>query len=212
MKYSILPILLAGNMFALQAQNKYPDAEFSNEVYYLKKDSVSSLVRLEKSSGKMESKTKGAGFGGYENGYTFDGDKSTVRINRVPSFSFVFSDGSSSGSSSPQQDSIMRANGVDPSMMSTGMGMDPSNMITLYKAEEGKGKRKILTQKIGGAFGSKKLQSSEKYTLSVKKVRNGYWELIVDKPLPRGEYAFTLMGMGTTSMDGSTTLYAFGVD
>jgi hypothetical protein len=211
MKYSILPILLACNMLALQAQNSYPDAEFSNEIYYLKKDSVNSLVRLEKSSGKMESKTKGAGFGGYENGYTFDGDKSTVRINKVPGFSFVFSDGSSSAPSSPQQDSMMRANGVDPSMM-TGMRMDPSNMITLYKVEEGKGKRKILMQKIGGAFGSKKLQSSDKYTFSVKKIRNGYWELIADKPLPRGEYAFSVMGMGAGNMDGSTTLYAFGID
>ena len=105
---------------------------------------------------------------------------------------------------------MMRANGVEPTMMN--MRMNPSDMITLYKAEEGKGKRKILMQKIGGAFGSKKLQSSDKYTFSVKKIRNGYWELIVDKPLPRGEYAFSLMGMGTSSMDGSTTLYAFGID
>jgi hypothetical protein len=36
--------------------------------------------------------------------------------------------------------------------------------------------------------------------------------LVIDKPLPRGEYAFSMMAMGAGSMDGSTTLYAFGVD
>jgi len=91
---------------------------------------------------------------------------------------------------------------------------DPSNMITLYKAETAKSKRKILMQKSPGAspFGSKKMQSSDKYTFSVKKVREGYWELVVDKPLPKGEYAFTMMNMGMGSMDGSTLLFAFAID
>ncbi len=89
---------------------------------------------------------------------------------------------------------------------------DPANTITLYKAESAKGKRKILMQKLGGAFGGKKSQSSDKYTFSVKKIREGYWELVIDKPLPRGEYAFSMMGMGAGNMDGSTILFAFGVD
>ena len=61
-------------------------------------------------------------------------------------------------------------------------------------------------------FGSKKMQSSDKFTFSVKKIREGYWELVIDKPLPKGEYAFTVMGMGMANMDGSTTLFAFAVD
>ena len=61
-------------------------------------------------------------------------------------------------------------------------------------------------QKAGGAFGGKKSQSSDKYTFSVKKIREGYWELVIDKPLPRGEYAFSMMSMGAGNMDGSTTL------
>jgi hypothetical protein len=28
----------------------------------------------------------------------------------------------------------------------------------------------------------------------------------------KGEYAFTMMGMGTSGMDGSTVIFAFGVD
>jgi hypothetical protein len=35
---------------------------------------------------------------------------------------------------------------------------------------------------------------------------------VIDKPLPKGEYAFTMMGMGMQAMDGGVTLFAFGVD
>lgn len=44
----------------------------------------------------------------------------------------------------------------------------------------------------------------------VRKIRNGYWELVVDKSLPKGEYAFTVMSM--MSMDGAVTIFAFGID
>ena len=106
----------------------------------------------------------------------------------------------------------MRANGVDPSMMES--MTDPSNTINLYKAETGKDKRKILIQKNPGAnpFGSHKMQSSDKYTFSIKNIRKGYWELVIDKTLPRGEYAFTMMNMGMGNMDGSMLLFAFAVD
>jgi hypothetical protein len=108
----------------------------------------------------------------------------------------------------------MRANGADPSMMGGMAAMtDPANTINLYKADVAKGKRKILMQKVGGAFGGGKVQSSDKYTFSVRKVRDGYWELVVDKPLPKGEYAFTLAPyMNTGAMDGSTMLFSFGID
>ena len=67
-------------------------------------------------------------------------------------------------------------------------------------------------QKAGGAFSAKKLQSSDKYTFSTRKIRDGYWELLVDKQLPAGEYAFSVMAMSAGNMDGSTTVYCFGVD
>jgi hypothetical protein len=98
--------------------------------------------------------------------------------------------------------------------MLSGMSMsDPSQKLTLYKMESGKGVRKVLLEKAPGMnpFGSHKLQSSDKYTFSARKIKDGYWELVVDKPLPKGEYAFTMMGMGMDVM-GGTTLFAFGVD
>jgi hypothetical protein len=215
MKHFVLSITFLCCVFFLSAQ-KYPEPEFSNEVNYLKKDSIHSVIRLEKGNSKMESKTKMGGMGGYEMGYVLDGEKSSVRLTRRPDFSFVFSTGASVKTSSPEKDSMMRANGMDPSMMDgmSGMGgmSDPSNTITLYKAESAKGKRKILMQKAGGAFGGKKLQSSDKYTFSVKKIREGYWELVIDKPLPKGEYAFSMIGISMGNMDGSTTLFSFAID
>ena len=209
-------ILTSLSLWAQPGNTKYPEPEFSKEVYFLKKDSVTTVIRLEKNSSKMESKTKMGGLGGSENGYSIEGEKSSVRLNNRNNLSFVFSTGASAPSSSSSQDSMMRANGMDPSMMQSAMGSmtDPANMITLYKAESGKGKRKILMVKSPGAmpFGSKKMQSSDKFTFSVKKIREGYWELVIDKPLTKGEYAFSMMSMGMASMDGGTTLFAFGVD
>ena len=92
------------------------------------------------------------------------------------------------------------------------MGGDPASTFTLYKVGISGDTRKIYLQKTGGYFGSHKNQSSDKYTFSMKKIREGYWELVVDKPLPKGEYAFYTMGMGMQGMGGSGIVFAFGVD
>ncbi|HEY2722074.1 MAG TPA: hypothetical protein VGI82_10140 [Chitinophagaceae bacterium] len=194
----------------------YPEPEFANEIYFLGKDNGNKLVRLEKGSSKMDTKTKMGGFGGSESGYSIDGSKSQVRLGAEANLSFVISNGASNSSSgesnSSRSDSVMRANGIDPAMMK--MTGDPSQTITLYKLDIEKGDRKVLLQKIPGAnpFGSHKMQSSDKYTFSAKKIRDGYWELVVDKPLPKGEYAFTMMDTGISSMSGGTLFFAFGID
>lgn len=221
-KYLFLPasaILTSLSIWAQPDNTKYPEPEFSKEVYFLKKDSVNSVIRLEKESSKMDTKTKMGGMGGSESGYTIEGEKSTVRLHSGNNLSFVFSTGASSGSSSSstEKDSIMRANGMDPSMMQGDMGgmggmNDPANTITLYKAASNKGKRKIYMMKMGGAFSMGKNKSSDKFTFSVKKIREGYWELVIDKPLPKGEYAFAVMGgySGGAGMDA--LLYAFAIE
>ena len=188
----------------------YPQPEFSNEVCYLRKDKDYSAVRLEKSASKMQ--TKAGIINGSEQSYSIDGSSSSVRV-PAGNVSFVYSTGgSSSSSSNGKSDSVMKANGIDPGMMNFGGMSDPGNSITLYKLDVVKGERKIYLMKQGGYFGSHKNQSSDKMTFSVKKIRDGYWVLITDKPLSKGEYAFTMSGMGMGGMDGSTTLFAFGVD
>ncbi len=92
----ILSSLFLGIVSLLWAQPdkiKYPEPEFSKEVYFLKKDTVNSVLRLEKEISKMEGKTKMGGMGGYENGYTIEGEKSSVRLPSGNGLSFVFSSG-----------------------------------------------------------------------------------------------------------------------
>ncbi|HEY6503442.1 MAG TPA: hypothetical protein VIZ28_05650 [Chitinophagaceae bacterium] len=215
MKYFVSAIVLLFGSIVVHSQAAYPDPEFSNEVYLYRKDSADKLLRLEKGSSKMENKTKMGGFGGSESAYIMDGGKSSVRLVSSKDLSFIFFNGSSARSSSPQYDSMMRANGADPAMMQNMEAMmDPSNTIGLYQAVCDKEQRKILIQKTPGAmpFGSKKTKSSDKFTFSVKKIRAGYWQLVVDKTLPKGEYIFSVVNMGMGNMDGSNLLFAFAID
>jgi hypothetical protein len=203
-------VVCALSFSLVAAGQKYPEPEFSNEIYYFDRDS-STLARLEKGNSKLDTKIKMAGFGGAESGYEIEGDKSTVRLNKGKGLSFVFFNGSSQ-TSNAAKDSMMKANGIDPAMLRE--MTEPSSMITLYLAKSEKDKRKVFLQKSGGAnpFASHKNQSSDKYTFSIKKIREGYWELVIDKTLPKGEYIFTMMNMGFGNMDGSTLLFAFAID
>ena len=214
-KIILLPVLFTVNISLLFAQKntqQYPTPEFSNEIYFFKKDSAQ-VSRLEKGYSKMETKTKMGGMGGADNGYSLEGSRSSVRL-EAGNLSFIFFNGDPSTDNNPQSDSAMRANGMDPSMMNDAMSVmnDPSQTTSLYNMNVNKGNRKVTLQSYNGMkiFGKSKKESI-KYTLSIKKIRKGYYELIVDKPLTKGEYAFVVTGMGM-SMDGSTMLFAFGVD
>lgn len=177
---------IASNVFP----QDYPDPEFLDEICYLMKGDSVEVIRLEKAHSKMDTRLKAAGIGGAESGYLIEGEKSDVRVTGEGEISFAYSTSGVVG----------------------GFGMmDISDMIALYKADVNKGMRKILLQKGGGYFGGK-MRSSDKYTFSVCVIREGYWELVIDKPLPEGEYAFTSMASGTAAMDGSVTIFAFGVD
>ncbi len=215
-RYFLLLLLCAG-VTGVYAQ-QYPELEFSNEIYNLRKDTTYKLTRLEKATAEINT-TQGM-MKGVESSYTISGKKSSVRLEGREQFSFVYSTPSSNGSSnstgtSPTLDSAMKANGVDPAMMQnfTSIGSDPTQNLTLYKMDVEKGERKIILQKSPGAnpFGSHKIISSEKFTFSTKKIRNGYLVFIIDKPLPKGEYAFTI-NQGGMNMTGSVLIFAFGVD
>jgi len=212
-KYFLLVLFLVcvSQVIAQQVNTSYPNPEFANEVYLYRKDSAVKLLRLEKNGSKMDTKTKMGGIGGAESGYTMEGEKSPVRLSSGHDLTFIYSNSAASVSTPSVADSTMRANGLDPAMMQGMGGMsDPATMITLYKVEPTKGKRKIYLAKSGGYFGGGKNKSSDKVTFSVKKIREGYWELVIDKPLKRGEYSFSMMGMGMNAMD--VVLFAFAVE
>jgi hypothetical protein len=217
--FSILICVISSVAFAQGGKKVYPEPEFSKEIYLLHKDSVYTVSRLEKGSSKLESNMKMGGMGGGDNSYVLEGSRSNVRVGAGQDLSFVYYVGSSSNRDiSPEEDSAIRASGVDPSMANMGGSMsdmmnDPSQTTALYNAQVEKGKRKIVLQSYGGmglGLGKKKGKETTKFTLSIKKIRDGYYELVVDKPLPRGEYAFVISSYG--GMDGSQVLFAFGVD
>lgn len=215
---SVLYCLLSNITLAQGEKKVYPEPEFSKEIYLLNKDSVYTVSRLEKGTSKLENNMKMGGMAGGDNSYVLEGSRSGVRLSAGHNLSFVYYVGSSSQQDlTPEADSAMRASGVDPSMANMGSSMsdmmnDPSQTTSLYNAQIEKGKRKIVLQSYGGmgmGLGKKKKETT-KYTLSIKKIREGYYELIVDKPLPRGEYVFIISSYG--GMDGSQILFAFGVD
>jgi hypothetical protein len=201
-----LTCLFAG---AQKKTNSYPIPEYGNEIYLVKNDSAISLLRMEKGFSKQEMKVKVMGMGGMDQGYTLEGEKSTFRIQDGHHLVFILYLDEGAGSSSPQTDSMMKANGMDPAMTANPMSslMDPSQNIALYNMNSVKGQRKILLQSMGIMGKSKK--TATKYTLSIKKLKEGYTELIVDKSLPPGEYAFVMMNF---SMDQSYALFAFAID
>lgn len=215
-KLIILLLMIAVNYSLLLAQTtqvKYPTPEFSNEIYFFNKE-ASQAVRLEKGYSKQETNTRMGGMGGSSMTYSLEGKKSDVRI-PYGNLSFIYYTGEAPSNNSAESDSMMRANGIDPSAMADPMAMmnDPSRTTALYSMSVEKGNRNIITMAFNGMkiLGKAKKEST-KYTISIKNVKKGYYELVVDKPLPRGEYAFLVQDATGGGMDNKSKLFAFGVD
>lgn len=191
----------------------YPNPEFNNEVYAFQKDS-NKLVRLEKQTVTIDNKTSIVSGSRVE--YNVDAGQATVRFGNIERYTFVFWTGAVASGIMPgvaagsRSDSLIRATGVDPSLLNVGGANSPEN-FTLYRMDASKGKRTILLVKAGGYF-SKKGGESEKYSISTKRIREGYFEMVVDKKLPPGEYAFVIRSQGMDAMRGGATLYCFGVN
>jgi hypothetical protein len=65
-------------------------------------------------------------------------------------------------------------------------------------------------QSSGGMFSTGKNKGSTAIALNFRTLQQGVIEITGTKPLGKGEYAFLIMGVGR--MDGSSTLFAFGID
>ena len=196
-----------------QKADDFPIPEYNNEIYFYKKDSAK-LIRLEKGLSKLDTKMKMGGMGGSESSYSIDDERSPVRFSIGTPLVFVYyTSKSNSLPSSPQMDSVIKANGMNRSEMSAMMDKmnDPGNTTSLYSADPGNNKRKIITQASQGMkILGKAKNSSKKYSLSIKKIKEGYYEIVVDKPLSKGEYSFVMTDMGSSDM--SYKLFAFAID
>jgi hypothetical protein len=214
--WSLFLLTVSSFSFSQNSQPIYPEPEFMKEIYAFNKDN-NSLVRLQKETSHLDTKSKLGGFGGAAYGYTIDGERSKIRFSstHLPSFVFRSREDQSSPSNSADSLGMMMGNDSMAKMMES-MGslnsmmddiLDPSKMISLYAVDARKGSRTLLLQSSGGTFGKGK-KASNKYTLSFKKIKDGYYEIFVDKMLPKGEYGFVNSPMG--SMDA--VLFLFGVD
>ena len=194
----------------------YPEPEFLKEVYALNKEN-NSLTRLEKEISRLDTKAKLGGFGGSEYGYTIPGETSKIHFSSTQLPTFIYQWRKDNSSSLNKGDSLSRTRGNDSidKTMPSGESVDsmvdayfdPSRTITLYAMYTVKGERKLLVQNSGGAFGKGK-KASSKHAISFKKIKDGYYEISVDKQLPKGEYAFMTTTMGTLD----ATFFVFRVD
>jgi hypothetical protein len=193
-------------------KHKYPTPEFENEIYYLNKEN-NSLVRLEKGNSELKTKNKMAGFAGSESDFQIDNDKSPVRIKEGGPVSFIYFTSESKAQGNSESDTVSKSGNTAQSVFSGyEMMNNPSQTTSLYNAFPDQTIRKVVLQSGSGMRILGKTKESKKYTFSVHKIRPGYLELIIDKPLPKGEYVFVVMGGFEINLDGSATLFAFGVD
>lgn len=188
----------------------YPTAPNTKEIYLLKKGTKDSLVSLEKQQSKFQTKTKMGGFGGMETGYALTGSASPVRLTGTGAqTSFIFSLEKKQYS---KTDSLLRANGIEPDDYD-GNEMEPANDIVLYKLDASGGRRKIGVMKSSGGIGfgmGKAKKSDNRLPFGTLKIRPGYWELVIDQRLAKGEYAFAFAS--SAESDETLTVFAFGVD
>jgi len=210
MKKTLTIALVIGFGITATAQN-YPNPDFNNEVYALRKDS-GKLTRLEKASSQIHQKTSIMGGGSMQ--YEVEAKQSTIRFTNMDPYSFIIWTGSGNGgnvASGSAGDSAMRASGFDPNMFNGFGSLNPSQ-IALYKMDVSHDQRTVVMAKGGGFNFGKKSSSGGVQTTSFRKVRDGYFEIVLDKKPAPGEYAFLVQQTGMASANGGVILFCFGVD
>jgi hypothetical protein len=145
---------------------------------------------LEEAGAKRIQKKKLGGFGGVSFTYELEGEKSAIRLN-ADSAIFVIKQGS----------------GV--------ITMDLSMTITLYKLEVKNGKRVAVQGEYKSSIIGSGKTTDSKIITSAKQLKEGLTQLLPQKKLEKGEYAFISSMMEGNNYDGRNTkyiVYAFGID
>lgn len=185
--YLILILILLGFASRMEGQTNHTASSpvFINHVYYSLRDS---LVSLEQNMARMESKTKGMGYGGSEGGFYMDGAKSSLRIQSGDSLRFTVK-------------------------MNMAM-MDPSMMMKLYKFDSKNGNREAIVSSQGGMFsGGKSKHTASEISFNILKSGSDDYIMIPASRLLPGEYGFiNMMMVNGGGRDAAYTVFAFGVD
>lgn len=177
-------------LLALSACSTYlnaqeiPTPDYSARPYYLKPDNT--LQNLERTDAQSDTKIKSAGFGGYEMYFTSFGTSSAVRFNAAALPRIIIK--------------------LEPNM-------DPSETITLVKAEIKKDRRRFL-QGSRSMSGAARNVAGAEVNLQFKKIRDGIFEIIIPNTIASGEYAFMPMGDQNISITSvaNIKISCFGID
>ena len=152
--------------------------------------STNQQSNLETSGAIRKQKKKLGGFGGVSFSYEIEGEKSTTRLN-ADSAIFVIQQGTGA------------------------MSMDISMTITLYKLEIKGGKRVAVQADYKSSLTGSGKTTDTKITTSTKQLKEGLTQILPQKKLEKGEYAFVSSMMEGNNYDGKNTkyiVYAFGID
>ena len=145
---------------------------------------------LENTNATRKQKKKLAGFGGVSFSYEMEGEKSTVRLN-ADSAIFVLQQG-------------------------TGMlAMDMSMTLRLFKLEIKNSKRIAVEGDYKPSILGTGKTTDTKITTSSKSLKEGLTQIVPEKKLEKGEYAFVSSMMEGNNYNGKNTkyiVYAFGID
>lgn len=88
----------------------------------------------------------------------------------------------------------------------------PSGQIRLYPFKSQKSYRELVVGGVNTFGGSKNRKSGDSsITVNLKKIKTGCYEISTEKPLPAGDYAFSLGSQGS-SADVSGTSAGYGSD
>ena len=178
MTHAIVVLALATGILAAQTPALKPvEPEYNFAVFAL--DAGGALVPVERQQGGVQTKVKAMGFGGGSASTVFSGDKSPVRFKAGQKLRFVF-----------------RVS--DPSI-------DPATLINLQQLGSSKGKRELVTVKVG-AMGMHANASAGKAgsTLQFEKYGEHSYRFSPPADLQPGEYLITAAG--------SLQSFLFGVD
>lgn len=180
---TLIALTILFSSAAIYAQD-IPTPDYSARPYYLK--SGNTLENLERADAASDAKVKGAGFGGVEMYFSAFGASSPIRF---------------TASALPRMFIKLEPN------------VDPTESITLAKAEVKKDRRRFLQGSMSMS-GAARNTSGVEVKLQFKKIRDGIFEILIPSTIESGEYAFMPMGDQNISITSVTNIKisCFGID
>jgi hypothetical protein len=145
---------------------------------------------LEATSATRKQKKKLGGFGGVSFSYEIEGERSAIRLN-ADSAIFVLQQGTGS------------------------LAIDMSMTLRLFKLEVKNGKRNAVEGDYKPSVLGTGKTTDTKITTSTKQLKEGLSQIVPEKKLEKGEYAFVSSMMQGNNYDGKNTkyaVYAFAID